>query len=490
MDAAEPWSGHYEVQSPIWASAHTTQFTRPGWRYLPKGPTDNPTSPKNSSGWLNQGGSYVVYVAPTPAAADWTIVLEKLDGINSNCLRGNVPQGVAWRDENVTFVLGDDMAARVQATGGSLNCFMSQWPVQDPSQMFQPCPKVKLQGGRHAVTGSATSRYISFTMRTNSVVSLSTLPPTQRHGNFTAMAVPAPTPFPRSYSTNFSDQPVDSAPVYFADQSGTFEIGPLDHSQPTPRGPVVMRQVCPERGIVYRGDERPLTVLGSPHWADVSMQYNFSIEDANSSGVFAGVRVQNLGWPGAPRKETTNMKGLFVGLELSTWTPAGLPSTKWTVSLDMAGLGSKLPRAGGGRFPNLNATASGLTTLPITCCVDEWHLLGVSVESKSNTLQVPRLLCNGLYVYVLLVSIAPLSKGTVSSCSTQPLKVSLMVTFVGFWFAVLWQVLLDGKSIFPNGKPLDISTAVYADSPKQGQVALGLLDYGYTAFSEFNVAGS
>jgi hypothetical protein len=55
--------------------------------------------------------------------------------------------------------------------------------------------------------------------------------------------------------------------------------------------------------------------------------------------------------------------------------------------------------------------------------------------------------------------------------------------------SVLWQVLLDGKSIFPNGKPLDISTAAFADAPKEGQVALGLLDYGYTAFSEFNVAG-
>ena len=37
MNARCPWSQSYEVLATIWATAHTTQFTQPGWYYLPVG---------------------------------------------------------------------------------------------------------------------------------------------------------------------------------------------------------------------------------------------------------------------------------------------------------------------------------------------------------------------------------------------------------------------------------------------------------------------
>ena len=34
MSADEPWSGHYRVMPPLYMLAHTTQFVRPGCKYV------------------------------------------------------------------------------------------------------------------------------------------------------------------------------------------------------------------------------------------------------------------------------------------------------------------------------------------------------------------------------------------------------------------------------------------------------------------------
>lgn len=49
MSAVQPWSGNYYVGAPIWSSAHTTQFTTPGWHY---------TRPGAGLGYLTGGGTY------------------------------------------------------------------------------------------------------------------------------------------------------------------------------------------------------------------------------------------------------------------------------------------------------------------------------------------------------------------------------------------------------------------------------------------------
>ncbi len=77
MTAAEPWSGAFDDVNVgmLWATAHTTHFTQPGWRYLPVG---------SGSGLLAQGGSYVSLV---DGAGNITIVIEKMAWAHSQCIR-------------------------------------------------------------------------------------------------------------------------------------------------------------------------------------------------------------------------------------------------------------------------------------------------------------------------------------------------------------------------------------------------------------------
>lgn len=55
MTAVQPWSGHYEVNPVIWATAHVTQFTKIGWVYL--------QAP--GSGQLPKGGFYTTFIDPS-----------------------------------------------------------------------------------------------------------------------------------------------------------------------------------------------------------------------------------------------------------------------------------------------------------------------------------------------------------------------------------------------------------------------------------------
>ncbi|ESN97869.1 hypothetical protein HELRODRAFT_85047, partial [Helobdella robusta] len=67
MTANQPWSGHYEVNGPIFITAHHTHFYDVGWVYSPHG---------EGVGVLKGGGTFVTLT--NPVSRDVTIVVETI----------------------------------------------------------------------------------------------------------------------------------------------------------------------------------------------------------------------------------------------------------------------------------------------------------------------------------------------------------------------------------------------------------------------------
>lgn len=135
--ANTPWSGAYEITSPTWALAHTTQFAPIGWRYA---------SHAGGVGLLSKGGSYVTRVSPDKK--DISIVVEKMTHEHSACARGNNPS-YATAPEEVVFILNGSFAgiktlhvwySNLSEAAGTLN--------PDDSQLFLKQADVAVVNGR------------------------------------------------------------------------------------------------------------------------------------------------------------------------------------------------------------------------------------------------------------------------------------------------------------------------------------------------------
>ncbi len=74
MTSIEPWSGNYLVEPPIWITAHTTQFTEVGWKYL---------GYRYGVEELFNGGTLVTLT--DPERCELSIIIETMSPKNSRC---------------------------------------------------------------------------------------------------------------------------------------------------------------------------------------------------------------------------------------------------------------------------------------------------------------------------------------------------------------------------------------------------------------------
>ncbi|XP_012682078.1 galactocerebrosidase-like [Clupea harengus] len=261
MTAEEPWSGNYVVESPIWITAHTTQFAKPGWRYL------------QTIGNLAHGGSYV---ALTDGRGNLTVVIETMTHDHSQCVRPPLPP-YSVSPQNATFNLKGSFA-----TATELQLWYSKFDFKNSKHtLFKKLQPVKALGG-----------FFTLSLGVDEVYTLTTITTGQK-GHYTDP--PNSSPFPKKYFDDFNvrNPSFDEAP-FFADQTGVFQYFP----NLTDPGPHVftLRQVVTERPIAWANDaDQTISIIGDHSWGDVTVTCDVLIETVNTGGVFIAARVDKGG---------------------------------------------------------------------------------------------------------------------------------------------------------------------------------------------------
>ncbi|KAM4690299.1 galactocerebrosidase isoform 1-T1 [Rhinophrynus dorsalis] len=271
MTAKEPWSGNYVVSPPIWITAHTTQFTQPGWYYL------------RTVGHLDKGGSYV---ALTDRQGNLTVIIETMSHDKSICIRPPLP-AFNVSAQNATFYL--------QGSFGNLHTLQVWYSKLDVNStkpaLFKQLPPLQIQNSSFTLELGVDEVYTITTLTTGQKGAFPEPPKSQ--------------PFPRKYKDDFNvrNPPFTEAP-YFADQSGVFEYftntsDPGDHV-------FTFRQVLTQRPITWASDAyQAISVIGDYRWSNVTVTCDIYIEKPNTGGVFIAARVDQGGSP------TCNAKGIF-----------------------------------------------------------------------------------------------------------------------------------------------------------------------------------
>ncbi len=218
MYANTPWSGHYDVQSTIWVTAHTTQFAQPGWQYL-----------DSSSGYLPEKGTYVAL--KSPENGNWSVVLETIAATG--------PQKVSFR-----------------IAGGLASTPVHVWETNG-HKTFEHVADLNPKGGA-----------FEYSFEPDAIYSITT---TTGQGKGTAQP-PPPGPFPIPYQENFEETAIARAPRFLSDQDGAFEAHPC-----AGRDGRCLEQVIVQKPIPWGPLPDPFTLAGDVGWADYRVATDFHL---------------------------------------------------------------------------------------------------------------------------------------------------------------------------------------------------------------------
>ncbi len=230
MYANTPWSGYYQVQGAIWATAHTTQFAQPGWQYL-----------DSSSGFFANGGSYVALKSPD--RKNWSLIAETIDA--------KAPQPIT-----------------LHISGGLSSTVVHVWETNAQKTFAHVAD---LQGKQGSV---------QLTLDPDSLYSLTT---TTGQGKGTAEP-PSDRPFPFPYRDNFESGALNRAPKFLSDQDGAFEVHLCRQ-----RSGKCLEQVITQKPIPWGPLPNPWTLAGDANWSDYQVSSDVLFLDSNEASLMGRI---------------------------------------------------------------------------------------------------------------------------------------------------------------------------------------------------------
>lgn len=217
LTAAEPWSGHYELNPQIYAMAHHTQFAAPGWTYVAG----------SGQGTLSDGTQYTVRVnTHTPASTlEFSITL---------LTSGNAAAAAAFSITGIGLK--------------SLPSVLHVWQTTEGAYFVQQ-PDVSVSADGH----------FSVPLASNAMLSVTT---TSGQGRAApANPIPPSAPFPFPYSDTFDSYPEGAYARYFCDEGGVFVVQSLPPNVGT--GGSALTQIITQIPIAWETNPTPTTMIGN-----------------------------------------------------------------------------------------------------------------------------------------------------------------------------------------------------------------------------------
>ena len=229
--AQQPWSGAYSIGQNAWATAHTTQFTQPGWTYI-----------DSASGYLGgdrANGSYVTLKAP--GRKDYSTIIETTTATAGSTLTFHVQGGLPT---------------------GTVHVWSSKLGTSNPNDLF-----------RHTTDVTPSNGTFSLTVSPGRIYSLTT---TTGQGKGTAKGA-SPPGLTLPYSDNFDGYPVGHEARYLADMDGSFEAVNCGGG----RKGRCSRQMADQLAVVWRAGSRdPSALLGDLGWTNYTLTCDVLLEHA------------------------------------------------------------------------------------------------------------------------------------------------------------------------------------------------------------------